>query len=638
MIFAESELERFAREKWLLIRQAADLPETGWRLGLMSKRDDPGIARIVMLAEHRGGERLTFKVQLRPQNPETFQDEFDHQKEVATIFPRSAAYSVARPVFVLPEHQCALFEYVEGDILRDRMHLAIRDKVAQADLLKRAGCWLDALHRTRTAERRVLNSGHILNRFAKIRDEISSGQIDVPAKKLFLQGVSHLEIIARQNVGRETLACIRHGDLHMGNVIVSDTHVGGIDFSPKGTALVGYDISRLLFDYTRRIRNVDDIPRGHIVPPDALEAFFDGYKLVDANDSSVRMLLFAQILQAWLLIPKDPKERTNAKQLTLDQIKPIARNGFVRTRPANEQKVLRFLLTPRTLKRVANGNHGFINAVSNVLNERGFDVEFERNTVDERDRATKDGAYTMLHMENPIDHKSLCFRRSYAGPFWQIEKTGARWNWDVAKAAFRPQDVPRKQADRFFESWQQRLYPDRPREAVHEGFIYMPLQGHLLRRRSFQSHSPLEMIEATLNQSDLPIIATLHPNEDYSSEEMGALDQIAKRFDRFTVQDLPMEDALRTCDMVVCENSSAAFHAMFYGKRAILFAGIDFHHITAHVPSVGVAAAFDAAQGPLPDFAGYLRWFWRENAINMSQDNHLQQIHDRLDALRFAMS
>ena len=239
------------------------------------------------------------------------------------------------------------------------------------------------------------------------------------------------------------------------------------------------------------------------------------------------------------------------------------------------------------------------------------------------------GDYAMTHMSHPPGDRGLCFRNCYAGPFWQIESSGARWEWDVARATFEPDHVSKKEATAFFRFWQKRLYGTV--EAVRDGFIYVPLQGHLLTRRSFQSCAPIDMLQKLLARDGRPVRATLHPNETYSEAEMVALDNLMRAEPRLRIDPLPMVEALRHCDLIVTQNSSAAFHGLFFHKAAITFAAIDFHHATFSVPHVGMEMALKAAEGPPPEAARFLYWFWRDHAINMGRDNRAEKVTARLE-------
>ena len=292
-----------------------------------------------------------------------------------------------------------------------------------------------------------------------------------------------------------------------------------------------------------------------------------------------------------------------------------------------------FLLSSRKLVQARRGNHNFIRIVGEVAGDGGMTVSYVRDSPAAHRAALQANAWTMTHMSEPVDERGLCFRNAYAGSFWRIEQVAARWNWPVAAATFDPQTVPEDQARAFFRRWQQRLYRAPLATGVsRDGFIYVPLQGRLLERRSFQTHAPIEMIRQTLTHDSRPVRATLHPRETYTDAELAALDRIAREVPRFTVDRMPMAEALRTCDFLVTENSSAAFHGMFFGKPAVLFAGIDFHHPMASVGPLDVASAFAAARADAGDYARYLYWFWG-TALNMGRADRHDRIRERLNNL-----
>lgn len=624
-----TELERSAEQGWESLLTQADLPQQGWSLTQLSKREDAQSARIVYRATHLDGFCYTFKHQLRPPRSEAFQRQFDTHKAVFETFAGSSEHQVPKPIWMDVETQSCLFSYLDGEPLAEPMLRAMTDLPTQMDLLKRAGAWLDSFHRSHLDERRLFQPKYTLRHLRDFRAEIEAGRREVPAKRLFLRGIAHMEAIAPRYEGRQTVSCLQHGDLHMRNLVVSDHSVGGIDFSKMRAAPVGHDIAKFLLDYTRFMRPAQDIAQGQVVPKDAIEAFFDGYKLTGPDDPSVGFLLFSSLMSELKLVPKHRRDRTHGKQRFLEQLRPIARNAYVTSPAASTSDVLRFYLTKGSLNRAEEGGHVIVNAVSAVAREAGMRVELLRNTAQARERAARSQEYSLVHMEAPLNARGLSFRNCYGGPFWQIDQSGARWNWEVARAKFKPLDVPWAEVEVFFTHWRQKLHGDIASQAEKQGYIYMPLQGKLLTCRSFQCCSPIEMIETTLQHSNLPIMATLHPNESYSQAETDALEQLTQRHSRFRLTELPMAEALTRCDLVVTQNSSAAFHAGFFGKASVLFARIDFHHIVANVADHGAAAAFAAAQGDLPDFAAYLHWYWHQ-AINIEASDSQTRICLRL--------
>lgn len=274
----------------------------------------------------------------------------------------------------------------------------------------------------------------------------------------------------------------------------------------------------------------------------------------------------------------------------------------------------------------ARGEHNFINLVVSVLEGAGFEPVFEALPI--KDVPTK--GRSLNHMVQPPNDEGLVFRRVYQYPFWQIEAVAQRWQWDVARATFDP-DHASSDAPRCYRYWQKRLFGKAATDARRDGFVYVPLQGNLRRKRLFQSCSPLEMVEHCLDQdSKRQIVATLHPTESYSSEDIAALDALARKHDRLSVDTGSMEKYLQGCDYVVTQNSGAAFFGFFFGKPVLLFGQIDFHHICAKADMDALGAGFDAVQRAMPAFDKYIWWFWQDQSINAGRADAKAKIAARL--------
>ncbi|MCB2116963.1 MAG: hypothetical protein KDE00_11860 [Rhodobacteraceae bacterium] len=273
---------------------------------------------------------------------------------------------------------------------------------------------------------------------------------------------------------------------------------------------------------------------------------------------------------------------------------------------------LTIYLPREPLARVRAGTHNFFLRLSRAVEERGWQVQFEESTLEARLAAPLDDGHALYLMEEPTHPRALTCRRCYIGGFWAIEASPRRWEWPVARADFHPAEVDRTAAVTFLHAWKKRLYPGGI-DVRDDGFVFIPLQGRLTERRSFQAASPIDMIRETLARIDRPVIATLHPNEAYGPDDLAALDRLSAAHARFSVHKGGSDEALARCHVVVTENSSMALKGYFLEKPAILFAGIDFHHIAASVPRDGIEAAFQPR--PAPDFARYLHWFFREHTI-----------------------
>lgn len=255
-------------------------------------------------------------------------------------------------------------------------------------------------------------------------------------------------------------------------------------------------------------------------------------------------------------------------------------------------------------------------------------LKFHPDTPAERS-AAPDRGHGLFHMQPPNGPQILNLRRAYILPFWRIEAVAERWLFDVAQAAFDPALIPLDEAKAFQRRWRAKLLGKGA--SRQQGYILIPLQGRISEHRSFQQSSPLAMLETVLDRiPHKPVLATLHPKEDYFPDEIQALERMERRFPRFRLVRDQTPGLLLGCDAVVTQNSSVALHGFFADKPAVLFAGSDFHHVAGSVPRDGLEAAFASLGAPPPDFPRYLCWFFRHQAINGGSPECEVQIASRL--------
>ena len=292
-----------------------------------------------------------------------------------------------------------------------------------------------------------------------------------------------------------------------------------------------------------------------------------------------------------------------------------------------DTRLARFHLEPDLRKSAEADQHPFIAKIAAVLEKARFRVEYAHHG----ETADDDGAWSLTHMKQPPDARGLTFRRVYEYPFWQIDQTAERWRWDVARADYDADSIDGKEATRFFDFWRKRLYQDAAARTTKDGFIYVPLQGRLLQQRSFQKCSPLEMVEhCVAHAGNRGIVATLHPKEVYSPQEIAALEELERRHERLTIRTGGMIPLLQHCDFVVTQNSGVAFCGYFFQKPALLFAEIDFHHIAISADMARLADSFSAVAQHDPDMARYVWWFWQDQCINAGREDAEAKIAARL--------
>ncbi|WP_288947980.1 hypothetical protein [uncultured Paracoccus sp.] len=289
--------------------------------------------------------------------------------------------------------------------------------------------------------------------------------------------------------------------------------------------------------------------------------------------------------------------------------------------------ILRVYLEGSMLRSARAGSFNFMAVLRRAVEGAGWQVEWHETGHMARMAAPLRGGYALFHMEAPTHERALTFRRAYHYPFWQIEPVQQRWRFQVAKRSYDPATVDPEAAHTFAERLRTRVLPGPPPQRGKT--VLVPLQGHIRRCRSFQSTSPVEMLDAVA-ATGRPTVATLHPREIYDDADHAALDQLAARYPNLKIGGDTMR-ILRDCAFVATQNSAVAFDGYLLGKPAVLFGQIDFHHIGLNVADLGVAEALARAGTHAPDFDRYLFWFLQENSINASRPDAGARI---IDAMR----
>lgn len=291
------------------------------------------------------------------------------------------------------------------------------------------------------------------------------------------------------------------------------------------------------------------------------------------------------------------------------------------------EKTLVFYLEPAFRKRAEAGRVNFINKVVTAFASRGFQVEFCGNSDAEILGSIRHPGPVLYWMEDPVSPRGLTMRLAYFYPFWRIENSARRWEWEVARTKFVPEGVEHGEASGFVQQWRRRLFGADALDTAAQGYVYIPLQGRLTEKRSFQHMSPLDMIGASLlAEPRRQIIVGLHPKETYPPDELRALDEMIGANSRLSLSRAAAAVLVRGADYIVTQNSAVALTGYFFHKPAVLFGRIDFHHIAANVHELGVRYAFDQVRQMAPDYDRYLFWFLQKMSINAGREDAEAQI------------
>lgn len=274
------------------------------------------------------------------------------------------------------------------------------------------------------------------------------------------------------------------------------------------------------------------------------------------------------------------------------------------------------------LQTARAGTFNFMNVLRRAVESAGWRVQFLPTGPAAREQAPDLPGYALFHLEPPTHDRALIFRRAYHYPFWQIQPQLQRWRHKVAQTGFDPDQTPPEVARDFMHRLRNRVVPG---PAPTQGpQVLIPLQGRLRQCRSFQTMSPIKMVQQVAKTGH-PATVTLHPNETYDADDLRALDQLATRFPNLTIGGHTAK-LLRDCRFVATQNSAVAFDGYLLGKPAVLFGQSDLHHIALNVAELGAGRALARAPDHQPDFAGYLFWFLHRMSINATARDSGAQI------------
>ncbi|MGB5559557.1 MAG: hypothetical protein WBN04_16285 [Paracoccaceae bacterium] len=290
-------------------------------------------------------------------------------------------------------------------------------------------------------------------------------------------------------------------------------------------------------------------------------------------------------------------------------------------------KTLIFYLEPAFRKRAEAGKVNFVNKIVSAFASRGYATEFKGNSDAEIVSSVLHPGYALYLMEDPVSTRGLTMRLAYFYPFWRIETTAKRWEWQVATMRFDSESVDKAEAVKFARQWRKRLFGDAMPGPAPDGHIYVPLQGRLTEHRSFQTMRPIDMIAATLvAEPNRRVVAGLHPKETYVPDELRALHNLVAQNPNLSVSDAGAVELVKAASCIVTQNSAVAMTGYFFHKPVVLFGRVDFHHIAANVHELGVAEAFRKARHMTLDFDAYLFWFLQKMSINAGREDAKQQI------------
>jgi len=285
------------------------------------------------------------------------------------------------------------------------------------------------------------------------------------------------------------------------------------------------------------------------------------------------------------------------------------------------QKIIIHLPAP-VKKSVDAGAHNFFSILRQTFETAGYETVTRRQRKYSGVAALFGKDLHIFDIDGAVGRRALNVRRAHFYPFWSLENAGTRRTPRIAGKVFDPKSVNALKAQDFFNKICVRNLPAAPEVLPEDDFIFVPLQGRLLKRRNWQFANCKQMIDSILAQEPTrKILVKPHPRETYSRAEQAFISELS-RFPQISITKADTHSLLAQCSYVATQNSAVAFEGFLYQKPAILFAKSDFHHICQTVTSPDQATeAFAKLAVERPAFEKFIYWYLQLNCINAGRDD-----------------
>jgi Ser/Thr protein kinase RdoA (MazF antagonist) len=203
-----------------------------------------------------------------------------------------------------PKHHALLLGYCPGRSAWDV--LAASDSEAiHTDTLFRVGRWVCALHSKLARPAVSFEAKRPMRALRRYTD----GK-DLPDPDGFNKALEQLNDIGQRLNGTPVQQAVIHGDLTLGNLLVDDAGVTGLDFENDMPGPVARDLAMVLTDYSVWFGHDDTAPQGVLLSAPKNRAFWSAYGALGRHDALFGFYMRLRLLRIWAGVPADPLART----------------------------------------------------------------------------------------------------------------------------------------------------------------------------------------------------------------------------------------------------------------------------------------------------------------------------------------
>ncbi len=301
---AVAEVELRAMALWPRIAGETGLPVQGARFSVMqvnTGRQD----RVAVLGLRTVDERrFVLRADFSGERAKSYRGHLDRHQDASRALQGVPGVHVPDLIWRDAEHPFALFAFVPGEKASSELTFAEYGLTDRAELLRRIGAAVAALHGAEDMGVRLFWPKPRLEQIQALGARLRAGDLRIRKPKKFLGLCAMLHRVGREAKGRAYRAAPEHGDLHFRNILVTQAQISFIDFSNAHATTPYCDIANLwlanLPDHLAL--RPEDAGFGGVARADWL-AFESGYGEAVADNPVFRFLFLHRLLKAWLRLP-----------------------------------------------------------------------------------------------------------------------------------------------------------------------------------------------------------------------------------------------------------------------------------------------------------------------------------------------
>lgn len=201
-----------------------------------------------------------------------------------------------------PQGGAVLMTYAQGDTADRELDLSELGLSDRSHLFHRIGCAVSELHRVSKSDVRRFWPRRFIQNVQEQAEAVRSGHLHLKRPKRFLGLCAYLHRAARAAQGQTFVGAVEHGDLHMRNILVSETTITFIDFTNQNRTYHHRDLASLwLANGMKHLPITTGAEPGFgLIARQDLDAFETGYGMRVSEDPIFRFFYALRLQENWL--------------------------------------------------------------------------------------------------------------------------------------------------------------------------------------------------------------------------------------------------------------------------------------------------------------------------------------------------